>query len=85
MRLSFNDFLTNCCRRLVDSVVGLIIYCRFTYRHELALWQQRRHLWLLLDKLAERASRTGAPQLVLSGAFMLVLFIAGEQITSYQP
>ncbi|MCA9949754.1 MAG: anion permease [Anaerolineales bacterium] len=81
--LSFNDFLTNLTPGVLLAMVGLIIYCQFTYRHELRSGSKGGISSLLLDKLAERAQITEPEHLKkagIVGAFMLVLFIAGELI-----
>ena len=81
--LSFNDFLTNLTPGVLLAMLGLILYCEFVYRRELRAGGTGRVSALLLDKLAERAQITEPDHLKkagIVGAFMLILFVAGELI-----
>ena len=81
--LSFNDFLTNLTPGVLLAMIGLVIYCQLTYRHELRSSSTGGISGLLLEKLAERAQITEPGHLKKAGvigAFMLILFVAGEAI-----
>ena len=82
-RLSFNDFLINLTPGVLLAMFGLILYCQYVYRRELRPSGSGGVSSLLLDKLAERARITEPGHLKKAGvvgAFMLILFIAGESI-----
>lgn len=83
-KLSFNDFLTNLTPGVLLAMLGLILYTEFVYRRELRAGNTSGGIsTLLLDKLAERATITEPDHLKkagIIGAFMLVLFVAGEAI-----
>ena len=82
-KLSFNDFLTNLTPGVLLAMVGLIIYTQLVYRRELRPSGADGVSNLLLERLAERARITEPDHLKkagIVGAFMLILFIAGEAI-----
>ena len=81
--ISFNDFLTNLTPGVLLAMVGLIIYCELVYRKELRLSSSGKMSEMLLQRLSERAQITEPEHLKKAGvvgAFMLVLFITGENI-----
>ena len=79
--ISFNSFLVNLTPGVILAFVGLLAYCGFTYRKELAAATGASKL--LLEKLAERGQITEPVHLRKAGwvgAGMLLLFFFGEQI-----
>ncbi len=82
-KLSFNDFLINLTPGVLLAMVGLILYCQYTYRRELRPAGAGGVSSLLLDRLAERAKITEPGHLKKAGvigALMLILFVTGESI-----
>jgi Na+/H+ antiporter NhaD/arsenite permease-like protein len=80
-KISFNDFLGNLTPGVLLAVVGLIIYCEFTYRREIRSSSESGISPLLLEKLAERARIVEPGHLKKAGvvgAAMIVLFVLGE-------
>ncbi|MBE2223293.1 MAG: citrate transporter [Anaerolineae bacterium] len=81
--LSFNDFLTNLTPGVLLAMLGLILYTQFVYRQELRANKANGVSALMVEKLAERAQITEPDHLKkagIIGAFMLILFVAGEAI-----
>ncbi len=92
--ISFNDFLTNLTPGVILALLGLILYCQWIYRRDLAPQREEETAeeeegesetisQLLMQKLAERARITEPEHLKKAawvGAGMLVLFIFGEKV-----
>ena len=79
-KISFNDFLTHLTPGVLLSLIGLVVYCEFIYRHELRAAGNVSPL--LVEKLAERARITEPEHLKKAGvvgAAMIVLFVTGER------
>jgi Na+/H+ antiporter NhaD/arsenite permease-like protein len=79
--ISFNDFLQNLTPGVMLAFVGLVAYCSYIYRKDLA--EAKSASPLLLETLAERGRITKPDHLKkagLVGAGMLVMFILGERI-----
>lgn len=82
-KLSFNDFLTNLTPGVLLAMGGLILYTEFVYRRDLHASGANGVSAMMVEKLAERAQITEPDHLKKAGvigAFMLILFIAGEAI-----
>jgi Na+/H+ antiporter NhaD/arsenite permease-like protein len=80
-KISFNAFLTNLTPGVLLAIIGLIIYSEYIYRKDLHSDEQEGFSALLLENLSERARITEPVHLKKAGvvgAFMLVLFITGE-------
>jgi Na+/H+ antiporter NhaD/arsenite permease-like protein len=78
--ISFNDFLANLTPGVLLAFIGLLVYCFFVYRHELASAHDASPL--LLEKLAERGKITEPEELkkaAVVGVGMLILFVVGER------
>lgn len=81
--ISFSDFLKNLTPGVLLAMVGLVIYSEFINRKSLNFDESEGVSDMLLKELAERARITEPVHLRKAGvvgAFMLVLFIAGESI-----
>ena len=81
--ISFTGFLTNQTIGVVLALIGLIIYCEFSFKKELKISKEDGVSEFLIKKLAERANITEPKNLLkaaIVGAGMLILFIFGEQI-----
>ncbi len=79
--MSFSDFLVNLTPGVLLAFVGLLIYCGFIYRSELA--KAKSASPVLMERLAERGRITRPWHLKKAGivsAGMLILFIFGERI-----
>ncbi|MCJ7626025.1 MAG: ArsB/NhaD family transporter [Anaerolineaceae bacterium] len=79
--ISFNDFLQNLTPGVMLAFVGLVAYCSYIYRKDLA--EAKSASPLLLETLAERGRITKPDHLKkagLVGVGMLVMFILGERI-----
>ena len=82
-KLSFTDFLTNLTPGVLLAMVGLMIYTQLVYRSDLRASDAGGVSSLMMEKLAERARITEPDHLKkagIVGAFMLILFIAGDAI-----
>ncbi|MCB0239159.1 MAG: citrate transporter, partial [Anaerolineae bacterium] len=82
-KLSFTDFLTNLTPGVLLAMVGLMIYTQLVYRSDLRASDAGGVSSLMMEKLAERARITEPDHLKKAGvvgAFMLILFIAGDAI-----
>ena len=81
--ITFTDFLVNLTPGVLMALLGLIIYCIWTYRRDLLSSSGQGASSLLEEKLAERARITEPDHLKKAGwvgAGMLILFIFGEHI-----
>jgi Na+/H+ antiporter NhaD/arsenite permease-like protein len=77
--ISFNDFLKNLTPGVLLAFIGLLLYCAFIYRRELAKASEASPL--LLEKLAERGRITNPGNLKKAGVVgfgMLLMFVFGE-------
>jgi Na+/H+ antiporter NhaD/arsenite permease-like protein len=82
-KISFNAFLTNLTPGVLLALAGLIIYSEYIYRKDLRKGDDEEASALLVEKLEERSKITDPVNLKKAGvvgAFMLVLFIAGDSI-----
>jgi Na+/H+ antiporter NhaD/arsenite permease-like protein len=82
-KISFNAFLSNLTPGVLLAMLGLIVYSEYIYRKDLHLDGEESISGMLLEKLAERARITEPVHLKKAGvvgAFMLVLFVTGENI-----
>jgi Na+/H+ antiporter NhaD/arsenite permease-like protein len=79
--ISFNDFLKNLTPGVLMAFIGLLVYCAYIYRKDLASAEDASPA--LMDKLAERGQITEPDNLkkaAIVGAGMLILFVVGEKI-----
>jgi len=79
--ISFNNFLQNLTPGVLLAFVGLVVYCAFIYRKDLAKAHSVSDV--LMDKLAERGKITEPENLKKAGWIgggMLLMFIFGEKI-----
>ena len=81
--ITFTDFLINLTPGVVLALVGLIIYCLWVFRSDLASGSSHGLSGVLEERLAERAQITEPDHLRKAGwvgAAMLVMFVFGEHI-----
>jgi Na+/H+ antiporter NhaD/arsenite permease-like protein len=79
--ISFNDFLSNLTPGILISFIGLLIYCAYVYRKDLAAVKNPSPK--LMEMLAERGRITEPENLKKTGVVgvvMLILFVIGEKV-----
>lgn len=79
--ISFNQFLTNLTPGVIMAFIGLLLYCGFVFRKDLA--KAHPPSTLLLEKLAEHGKITQPIHLKKAGWVglgMVILFVIGENL-----